>query len=86
MVLTREIPRTIILSFLEGLSRQHRASGGVVELRTQVPTTVASVDISMISARWSFADLEVASPPGYGSGLRTGACQGRNRCWEFPTT
>ncbi|CAE7555692.1 unnamed protein product, partial [Symbiodinium pilosum] len=31
-----------------------------------VPTRVASVDISMVSARWSFTDLEVASPPGYG--------------------
>jgi len=31
-----------------------------------VATTVASVDISMLSGRWSFGDLEVQSPVGYG--------------------
>eukprot|EP00913_Durusdinium_trenchii_P020989 g19723.t1 len=31
-----------------------------------VPTTVDSVEISPLSARWSLANLRVASPPGFG--------------------
>ncbi|CAJ1416990.1 unnamed protein product, partial [Effrenium voratum] len=31
-----------------------------------VPTSVGSVEISPLSARWSLSDLEVASPPGFG--------------------
>ena len=34
---------------------------------TQVPTTVGSVEISPLNARWSFSSLRISSPDGFGT-------------------